>query len=143
MLIYEWHANNANIVNMKQELIYSELSYKLNGIFYKAHNLLGRFRSEKSYADAIEEALKENGIEYKREFSLSPAFIGEDKRRNIPDFIIDGKIIADIKAKKFITKEDYIQMQRYLQSANMKLGMIINFRNTYLKPKRVINYNKN
>ena len=42
---------------MKQKLIYPELSYKLTGIFYKVHNLLGRFRSEKSYTDAVEGTL--------------------------------------------------------------------------------------
>ena len=39
----------------------------------------------------------------------------------------------------FITKEDYFQTQRYLQAANIKLGLIVNFRSTFLKPKRVIN----
>ena len=56
------------------------------------------------------------------------------------DFIIEGKIIVDIKAKKFITKEDYNQMQRYLNVSGLILGMIVNFRNTHLKPKRIINY---
>jgi len=55
------------------------------------------------------------------------------------DFIIENKIIIDIKAKKFITKEDYYQMLRYLKGANLELGIIYNFRNTYLKPKRVLN----
>lgn len=125
---------------MNSKLIHPELSYKLTGLFYKVHNLLGRFRSEKSYADALENFLKENNIKYKREVPLGKSFEGEDKKRNIPDFIIEDKIIVDIKAKKFVTKEDYIQMQRYLNASNIKLGMIVNFRNTYLKPKRIINY---
>jgi hypothetical protein len=41
--------------------------------------------------------------------------------------------------KEIVTKEDYYQMQRYLKCANLKLGIIINFRDTYLKPKRIIN----
>ena len=127
---------------MQQELIHPELSYQLTGLFYKTHNSLGRFRSEKSYGDALEKLLQENKIEYKREFSLEPSFTGEGDRRNIPDFIIANKIIIDIKAKKFITKEDYNQMQRYLNAADLKLGLVVNFRNTYLRPKRVINYKK-
>ena len=55
----------------------------------------------------------------------------------------EDKIIIDIKAKKFITKEDYYQMQRYLQTANYQLGLIVNFRSVHLKPKRVINYKYN
>ena len=41
----------------------------------------------------------------------------------------------------FITKEDYFQMQRYLHSAKMKLGLIVNFHSYYLYPKRILNSN--
>ena len=34
--------------------------------------------------------------------------------------------------------EDYFQMMRYLRIANIKLGLNVNFRNTFLKPKRVL-----
>ena len=34
------------------------------------------------------------------------------------DFLIEGKIILELKAKHFITKEDYYQVKRYLQSLN-------------------------
>lgn len=58
---------------------------------------------------------------------------------NKADFLIASKIVIDFKAKKFVTKEDYMQMQRYLHGANLELGLIVNFRGTYLKPKRVLN----
>jgi len=48
-------------------------------------------------------------------------------------------MIVDFKAKRLITKDDYYQMQRYLKSANIKLGLIVNFRQKYLKPKRILN----
>jgi GxxExxY protein len=75
--------------------------------------------------------------------ALPPSFDGENDRRNIPDFIVNQLVIIDVKAKKFIIKEDYNQMQRYLNSINLKLGLIVNFRSTYLKSKRVINYKIN
>ena len=59
---------------------------------------------------------------------------------NIVDFLIDNKILVDFKAKIFLNKEDYYQMQRYLESSNLKLGLLVNFRNNYLKPKRIINF---
>ena len=65
--------------------------------------------------------------------------MGNKVEGNIVDFIIDGKILIDLKAKRFITKEDYYQMLRYLKSSGLKLGLVVNFRGTYLKPKRIIN----
>jgi hypothetical protein len=43
------------------------------------------------------------------------------------------------KVKNFITKEDYYQLQRYLFTLNLKLGMLVNFRQNRLVPKRVLN----
>ena len=66
--------------------------------------------------DAFEDLLKANKIKYKREKSAPVSFKGEKERRNIPDFIIEDKIIVDLKAKPMILKEDYFQMRRYLVS---------------------------
>ncbi len=79
----------------------------------------------------MEESLKKNRISYRREYLISDG--------NKVDFLIDDKIILDIKSKGFISKEDYFQMQRYLWSSGKELGLIVNFRNSYLKPKRVLN----
>ena len=119
----------ANDTNNK--ILYKELSYKLNGVLFNVHNKLGRFSREKQYGDELESLLKDVGIEYKREFVVSDG--------NRVDFLIDNQIILDIKAKRLVTKDDYYQILRYLQSGGFKLGLIVNFRNTYLKPKRIIN----
>ena len=120
-------------------IIYPELSYKINGIFFKIHNDLGRFRNEKQYADAIEKIFKDEGVVYEREVALKPSFDGEMERRNICDFVVENKIVVDVKAKRIVTKEDYFQIKRYLDSGKFKLGMIVNFRSKYLTPKRIAN----
>ena len=70
---------------------------------------------------------------------MPPSFVDERNRRNIPDFIIEDKIIVDLKAKRIINKDDYYQMRRYLIAFNKELGIIINFREYYLNPKRILN----
>lgn len=123
-------------------LIYPKLSYKVTGLCLQTYKEMGRFCREKQYSDRFEELLNNEGLKYKREFDLSRYIKDINIQGNIVDFIIkalDGIVIVDFKAKKFITKEDYFQMQRYLKCAKIKLGLIVNFRNTFLKPKRVIN----
>jgi GxxExxY protein len=123
-----------------KEIIYKDLCYEVVGVCFKTQDSLGRFCKERQYAEEFEKLLTERKIKYEREFSLNKLEANNIKG-NIVDFIIENKLLIDFKAKKFITKEDYAQMQRYLQSSNLKLGLIVNFRETYLKPKRVINYN--
>lgn len=129
---------------MEGKIIYPKLCYKINGLCFRTQNELGRFCREKQYADRLEQLLIENGIKYQRE-ALIPFVINNNQKvkGNIADFIIENKLVLDCKAKKFITKEDYNQMQRYLIAKNLILGLIVNFRSTYLKPKRIINYKLN
>jgi len=122
----------------QSNVLYPELSYTINGLCFTIHNSLGRFRNEQQYADAFEEKLKSSGLKYKREKSLPPSFKGEYNNRNIPDFIVEDKIVIDIKAKRLISKEDYFQMKRYLVSSGLHLGIIINFRQNVLTPKRIV-----
>ncbi len=45
---------NTNYTNKDTKIIYAELSYKVNGICFAAHNKLGRFAKEKQDGDLIE-----------------------------------------------------------------------------------------
>ncbi|EKD22805.1 MAG: hypothetical protein ACD_83C00262G0001 [uncultured bacterium] len=116
------------------QIIQAKLSYKLVGLCFQVHNELGRFCREKQYSDLLETLLLEYNIRFHKE-----VFIDNETRSNKPDYIIEDTIIIDLKAKRVITKEDYYQMQRYLKNSNIQLGIIVNFRDSFLKPKRVIN----
>ncbi len=118
------------------DILYPELSYELNGMFFKVHKSLGRYCKEKQYADEVEERLKEKEIKYIRENRI---YKDEKFTRNILDFVIDDCIVVEIKAKKFITKNDFYQTKRYLISTNKELGLIVNFRDDFIKTKRVLN----
>src|SRR3989339_706136 len=112
------------------ELIYPKLSYIVVGICFKVHNDLGRFQREVSYANRLEEYLIKHKIQYHREEQITKIFNAE-VRGDIPDFVLEKKIILDLKAKRFIKKDDYYQMKRYLTNAHLKLGIIVNFRDLY------------
>jgi len=113
------------------KLIYPQLSYIIVGACFDVHNALGRFAREKQYCDALDHKLRDLKIPYKREFHVN-------NTGNIVDFTIDNKLVLELKAKRIISKDDYYQVQRYLQILNIKLGLLVNFRNRYLKPIRVI-----
>lgn len=61
--------------------------------------------------------------------------------RDIPDFIVWDLIILEFKAKPFLQKADFEQVQRYLHQTQLKLGILVNFRAKYLKPQRILNIN--
>ncbi len=118
-----------------KEIIEKELSYKLVDIFFLVQRKLGRFGKERQYADVLENEFKKANINYKREYPITL----EERESNFVDFNIEDKIFLDIKAKPFVEKADYYQMERYLRFSNLKLGIIVNFRQKYLQAKRVLN----
>ena len=123
--------------NDTNKIIHKELSYLINGLLFDVHNSLGRFCREKQYCDVFENLLKQNNIQYDREKPL-PIEIIDNQFTNKVDFAINNKLLVDFKAKSVVTKEDYYQMNRYLEASGCELGLIVNFRNKYLKPIRVI-----
>lgn len=124
---------------MNREIIHKELSYELCGLMFDVQNELGRYCNEKQYGDALEMKLKEAKLKYEREKFLPESFEGENKNRNKIDFIVENLIIVELKSKRAVERNDFYQVKRYLIAFNKKLGLIVNFRDKYLKPKRVLN----
>ncbi|MDD5071951.1 MAG: GxxExxY protein [Patescibacteria group bacterium] len=124
---------------MENKVIYKELSYKINGLLFKTHNDLGRYKNEKQYADYFEDSLKNQGLKYKKEYKLKSSFNNEKEGRNICDFIVEGKIVIELKTVRFLTLENYFQVKRYLSCSGLRLGILVNFRQKYITPKRILN----
>jgi GxxExxY protein len=114
---------------IEEKVLYPELSYSLTGLLFNVHNELGQFAREKQYGDLIEKKLKELSIKYKREFSIGSS-------GNIVDFVIDDKIVLELKATRTVTGDYYRQVQNYLQQMKLQLGVLVN---KYLKPMRIVN----
>jgi len=119
---------------MNNKVLYPELSYDINGILFRVHNELGRYCREKEYANLFEKYLKERGINYKREVTID---LGGNTNRI--DFVIENSIIIEFKAKRFVAREDYFQVKRYLEHLNCSLGILVNFQSKFLSPKRILN----
>ena len=125
----------SNETNVKPRILHIELSFQLTGMCFKAHNHLGQFCRERQYGDALAIELSGAGISFKRERPVEVA----GRKSSFVDFVIEDKIAVELKAKSFIEKEDYYQIQRYLRSAKLELGVLVNFAQPHLKPKRVLN----
>ena len=119
-------------------IIYKSESYKLMGIMFDIHSILGKGFSEIVYKDAIEYELEKSLIFFEREKEYSVKY--KDillKHKFYADFIIFDKIILEIKCCNSISDSHIAQAMNYLKVSNNKLTIIVNFNNDSLEYKRI------
>lgn len=120
-------------------LLYKDLSYRLCGLAFKIDNEIGYGHEEKIYADALEKLLQKENIVYKREV-YHPITIEEQVvKKKFFDFLIDDKIIIEIKVSNYNYREACTQLFRYLKNSDIKLGLIFRFTRNGVKVKRIPN----
>jgi GxxExxY protein len=123
------------------KLIYPELSYKIVGILFKVHNELGNKYQEKYYQRAIEIELKNQNIKFVKEIPVDLEYEKEKIGKYFLDFLIDDKVVLEIKTIPRLRPRDFKQVLAYLKSINLKLGIIANFHSEQLTFHRILNAN--
>jgi len=123
-----------------KSLLYPELSYKLQGAIYNVSNKYGNGLKEKIYQKALAEELKKqeiNFVEQKR-INIYSVDSGKILGTYVPDFIINNKIILEIKASNFTTRQDVNQQRSYLKASIYEIAYLVNFGTPKLYMQRSI-----
>ena len=127
-------ANNVRI-------IYPQLSYELVGIAFKIYNSLGFGLQEKYYQRAFEKELTELSMPYKKEYKVNLNYHGEKIGQYFLDFLIDDKIVIELKVAPRLRHIHIRQVFEYLRALNKKLAILIFFTDEGVRYRRVINPN--
>lgn len=125
---------------------FNEVSYPLKeetflliGIAMEIHKELGRGFSEIVYKDAFELELITRKLHFEREREFKITYKGNVLRHTFfADFIVNGEIILELKAKNGILDEHYQQVLNYLKASKCKIGLLINFGEPSLVFRRLI-----
>lgn len=120
-------------------LVEPDLSYKLIGFCMKVHSELGKTCKEKYYQDALEILLEKEGINYKRELKTDLEFDGKKIGTYFLDFLVEGKIVLELKVRPGIGCNEIKQVSSYIKNNRMKLGIIVNFGGSSIEYKRILN----
>jgi GxxExxY protein len=131
-----------NKMIQKQDLIYPELSYKLVGLAYNVFNELGHGHLEKIYQKAYAKELKEAGIIFKEQAPYQVIYKEEIIGNNFLDFLIEEKVIIELKRSDFYSKKYIDQVSNYIKVSNLRLAILINFTSNGVRIKRIVNESK-
>jgi GxxExxY protein len=122
------------------ELLYKELSYKIQGAFMEVRKNFGPGHKEIVYQNALAEEFTANKILFEKEKSISihSPKTGKSVGSYRVDFLVDNKIIIEIKAVDLIPKNFIDQIYSYLRNSRYELGYFVNFKSPKLYVKRLI-----
>jgi ATP-dependent DNA helicase RecG len=90
------------------------------------------------YQNSLEIEFKNEGLEYEREKTLPVVYRGKKVGTYQPDFVVDNKIIVELKALNFIGQTEKKQIWSYIKGSEYKLGIMINFGQSDITFERVI-----
>ena len=112
-------------------LLYSNLSYAINGAAFHVYNELGHGFLEAVYQEALEIEFQRRNIVYEREKELKIQYDGiELKQTYKADFVCYGKIIVELKAVSELDNAHRAQVYNYLHATGFRLGLLYNFGNS-------------
>lgn len=120
-------------------LVLPKLSYKIMGILFDVQNELSSSLLEKHYQRAIENELRNKKLNFRREVPVSLSYKGQNIGRYFLDFVIEDLIILETKAQQYYSPKFFKQALSYLIQTKHPLAIIVNFRGTKLRYKRIIN----
>ena len=123
---------------MREEYLYKDLKYKIIGALFEVHKNLGPVHKENIYHEAIKIELKLQDIPFVEEKALEAKYKGQKIGVYRPDFIIDDKVILEIKAVPILTNTMVDQAYYYVKSSKYKLVLLANFGANKLVIKRRI-----
>lgn len=124
---------------MGENYKYSDITGAVIGSAMKVHSELGNGFPELIYQRSLAIELKDQGINYKRELTMPLFYKGEKVGKRRVDFLVEDKVLVELKAISEINDTHFNQILNYLTAYQLEISLLINFGENSLKFKRFIN----
>lgn len=121
----------------KMPLEHEELTSKIIAAAIEVHSTLGPGFLESIYQRAFEIELRLRAIPFEREKSVCVKYKGKDVGEHRLDFFVFSQIVVELKAIKELDNVHFATVRSYLRAVGREHGLILNFAQTTIEPKRV------
>ncbi|MCI0575519.1 MAG: GxxExxY protein [Chloroflexi bacterium] len=120
------------------EVLYKELSYTIVGAAMEVHRILGSGFLERVYQAALAHELTLRGVVFEQYKRLPVYYKGVLVGDYEADFVVEDRLILEIKAISQLIKQHEAQAQNYLAATGFRLAILLNFGTASLQQKRVV-----
>jgi len=115
----------------------NDLIYRVIGAMIEVHKELGPGFLEKVYRRALEVELARREIPFESEKQVVVQYKGTVVGDHRLDFFIADELVVELKTVEQLGKKHYAQVRSYLKAVNKPVGLLVNFSDFQLDPRRV------
>jgi GxxExxY protein len=122
------------------ELKYKDITEKIIGASFEVHKFLGNGFQEVIYQRALAWELSNAGLSFAREIEQEIFYkdFQEPIGKRRADFVIEGKVLVELKALVELEDVHMAQVLNYLKAYKLEVGLLINFGSKSLTFKRLV-----
>ncbi|OGO36606.1 MAG: hypothetical protein A2W35_16420 [Chloroflexi bacterium RBG_16_57_11] len=120
---------------------YDDLTYKIIGCAMAVHRQLGPSHRENIYQRDLQEHFIQAGLAFEAQRLyevLDSLGNGSLIGYYIPDFVVEEKVVVEIKALKGLDNSHLAQVIGYLAITGLSVGLLINFGLRSLQYRRIL-----
>lgn len=122
----------------RTDLLFPELSFQINAILFDVFRELGGGHDERYYQKAVSLGLQETKVPFKEQYYVPLRFHDKVVGKYFLDFLIDDKIVLELKRGKFVSIHIINQTKEYLSALNLQLALIACFTHDGVFTKRIV-----
>jgi len=122
------------------ELKYKNITEKIIGASFEVHSFLGNGFQEVIYQRALAWELQQKDLAFAREIKQQIFYkdLPEPIGTRRADFVVEDKILVELKAKVELDDTHLAQALNYLKVYKLEVGLLINFGSKSLTFKRLV-----
>ena len=117
---------------------YSDITKTIIGSAMKVHSFLGNGFQEVIYQRCLAIEFAKADLEFMREVEIPIYYHDEEVGTRRADFLVDGKVLVEIKAITKLEEVHWAQILNYLRAYKIEVGLLINFGEKSLQFKRFV-----
>lgn len=138
-----WHSDRGITQKSTQndaegDFLYNDLTYKIRGILFEVRKKLGLGHKEDVYHNALEIEFQKARISFESRKNITIRYKGKSIGTYQPDFIIENKVLVELKALPETGRPQIEQVWSYLKGSEYKLALLVNFGSKDLDIKRIV-----
>jgi len=116
-----------------------DVTEKVIGCAYTVANALGNGFLERVYENALSHELRKSGLVVEQQAGIQVCYDGVIVGDYVADLLVERSVIVELKAVRALDDIHMAQCLNYLRATGLKLCLLINFGESRVRVRRIVN----